>query len=150
MRKVVWGALVILAFLMFARPASAQATIPNLVINPTIADFTPSADHNATAPLSGTPLLTEYRALYYALDAQGNITGQPVFNVSIGKPTPNAQGRIQLTDPFGSILANTAYRLVVTAVGPGGTTASAPSDPFGKETVTAPRASGKPTVGSGQ
>jgi hypothetical protein len=142
--------LAALAILFTASSAQAQATIPGFVLNPTIADFTASPDHNATAPLSGTPLLTEYRANYYLLDALGNITGQPVLTLSLNKPAPNAQGRIVIADPFGGISQNTAYRMVVTAVGPGGTTASAPSDPFGRETVAAPRASGKPALGSGQ
>lgn len=132
--------------LSLCAPAYAQATMPNLVVNPTTADFIVSTDHNATTPVSGLPLVSEYRAQYFVLDAQGNPSGQPAFTSSLGKPTPDAQGRVTIVNAFDSLLPNTLYRLVILAVGPGGTTASPASDPFGREQLSAPRAVQKPEV----
>lgn len=136
--RFVFGLLVIVSWSAWLY---AQATIPNLVLNPTTVAFTASPDHAATAPLSGEALVTRYEGRYFTLDAAGNIPAgaTPAFVVDYGKPTPGAGNTITLTNALGGMLPNTAYRLIVFAVGPGGEAESNASNPFGRETRSAPR-----------
>ena len=123
--------LIVAALLCVAIPVYGQTT----VVNPTTLEFTPSVDHNATAPLDGTPLVTRYDAKYY-LATQCNpscptTVPAPAFVLSLGKPTPS-NNTITVTNVFNGLVLNQAYKAVVVAVGPGGTSANSnATDPFG-------------------
>ena len=97
-------------------------TVTAAAPQPTTLVFTASADH-ATNVTSYTV------AIYRSADP---VTGSPVATRDLGKPTP-VSGDISvnistLVDP----LPAGTYKSVVRAVGPGGTTASAPSSNFTK------------------
>lgn len=95
------------------------------VVNPTIAEFTPSPDHSRLAS-DGTAWVTRYDVGFYQQGASS------AFQVaSLGKPAPAADGQIRfslstLTLPAAGIV----YEARVIAVGPGGSTPSAASNTF--------------------
>src|SRR5215831_19016251 len=69
---------------------SAQTTL-----NPTQAQFTPSADHNNTLP-DGTPVVTSYQLDLFLQGASA-----PFQSNSLGKPTPvNGTITVDLTTIF--------------------------------------------------
>ncbi len=108
------------------RDATAQT------VNPTTAEFTPSADHNVTLPTGGAAV-TRYDLEFYNVGA-----ASPFQVASLGKPAPAADGLIHVL--LSSVLTafpspGIVYESRVTAVGPGGTGRSAPSNTF---TFTAP------------
>jgi hypothetical protein len=147
--KVMFRILVAAAFMLAAMRAEAQ-TIPGLVlILPTsVMDFQPSADHDAVK-LDGSPVLSNYRVDFYLLDASGNIpAAAPVaFSLNVGKPDP-VSGVIVVPNAFGSLLGDTAYRVRVVAIGPGGAGASPTSVPFGKTApAKVPAAPPAPRIG---
>jgi BACON domain-containing protein/all-beta uncharacterized protein len=124
-RRIAPGAaapLLAAAFLFTASPAVAQTTM-----DPTRAEFSPSADHDATAP-DGSAVVTSYR-----LDLFLSGAAQPFQSTSLGKPVPDGDGiiRVDLTSILvGWPVAGTVYAADVAAVGPGGSAASAMSNPF--------------------
>lgn len=92
-------------------------------------EFTPSPDHNAKDPASGVSLVSSYR-----LDVFLAGTTAPLQTVNLGKPAPEADGKIRVN--FVTLLSITLvaakiYDAVVSAVGPGGVTPSARSNTFG-------------------
>ena len=106
--------------------AAATATAQT-VANATTAEFQPSSDHGAIDP-AGTPLVTTYLLQFFPV---GSATSSHA--IDIGKPVPGADGLIRF--PFTSRLTTpsdrgTIYRARVSAVGPGGTVASALSNTF--------------------
>ncbi len=114
------------AFVLVALSSSialAQATL-----NPTQAQFTPSADHNNTMP-DGTPIVSSYRLDLFLQGASA-----PFQSNSLGKPTPNPTTGIitvDLTSIFaGWPVPGTIYVSDVAAVGPGGSAPSALSNTF--------------------
>jgi hypothetical protein len=111
------------AFALSSVAASAQATL-----NPTQAQFSPSADHNNTMP-DGTPIVSSYRLDLFLQGASA-----PFQSNSLGKPTPDSVTGIisvDLTSVFaGWPVPGTVYVADVAAVGPGGSTASALSNQF--------------------
>lgn len=114
--------------------AWAPETAAAQTVDPVIAEFIPSSDHAATS--SGTALVIRYDLSYYQMGA-----AQPFQVNSLGKPTPSSDGRIRfnisgLPRPTGGIV----YQARVTAVGPGGTGASLPSNTFIFSGVVAPTA----------
>lgn len=145
MKALLSGLLCALACLAVG-PTRAHA---QAVANPTTLVFTASADHARTLPVSGDPVVTGYRARYW-LASQCTptcpTTGTPAFTIPLGKPTPNAQNEIVVTNIFQGLVLNTVYRAVVEAVGPGGATASSATNPFGNETATPPGAPGTGVV----
>jgi len=117
---------------MLAMPAPAAA---QSVIDATTAEFQPSADHNATAN-DGTPLVNSYLLHIFA-------TGSsiPSYSIDMGKPAPGADGVIRfvftsrLTVP---LVGGTIYEARVSAVGPGGSSASQISNTFASSAPCAP------------
>jgi regulation of enolase protein 1 (concanavalin A-like superfamily) len=108
--------------------ATKTSTAVSVTVNgsaqPTTLIFTASADH---ATLVTSYVVAVYRA------ADDPATASPVATRDIGKPAPASNGEItvdisSLIDP----LAAGSYKIVVRAVGSGGTTASAPSATFTK------------------
>ena len=108
------------------------------VVNPTRATFTASADHTATV---GAVAVLDH----YQLDVMvGTPTGALAFTFGLGKPTPAADNSITIPVPPLATLASGLYVATVSAVGPGGTGRSVPSDPFAR--VASAAAPGKPTI----
>lgn len=98
-------------------PATATTAVgdtPRLEMNK-------SADHDTV--VSGITVLTSYAIAVcqgVALRAQSNV----------GKPAPDAAGKITMAVPMGSLLKNTQYYVVVYAIGPGGSSNTGPLTPF--------------------
>lgn len=129
----------ILAFLfglLFVASADAQTT----VVGPaTTASFDVASDH-ATI-ISGVAVVTSY-----TLEIRSTLNNNLVDTVNLGKPTP-VNGTITTgTLPNWVALATGAYVAIARANGPGGSTPSAPSDPFVR--IGAPLAPGKPVISS--
>lgn len=122
------------AMMAVSRPAAAQTTV--IVLTPTSAlQFDPSPDHAAT--FGGVPVVSSYRATYCL---RADRTQCPV-TVDLGKPTPDAAGKITAASVFGNILPNTEYVATVVAVGPAGVSGpSNATDPFGAPAVPRPPA----------
>jgi all-beta uncharacterized protein/BACON domain-containing protein len=100
-------------------PASAFA---QSIVDPTTAEFDPSADHTVT--VSGTPVVDHYEIGFYLIAA-----AQPLQVNQLGKPSPDVDGKIRVAlgaRPASGIL----YEARVSAVGPGGTGLSAVSNNF--------------------
>ena len=117
--RLVLASLVVLLLPTFA---AGQATV-----NPNRAWFNASADHNATNG-GGAPVVQSYEIGFYLVGAS-----QPFQRVSLGKPTPDGTGTINvdLTAIFmGWPVPGTNYIADVAAVGPGGTSRSALSNSF--------------------
>lgn len=119
---VVTSMLLLATLLAIPFAASAQT-----ITDPTSVQFTPSADQDAVDS-NGSPVLTGYALDLYVAGAE-----TPFDSVDLGKPSPGANGLIQV--PFVSLLSSlpdggTTYEARVRAVGPGGSTASDPSNTF--------------------
>jgi len=116
--------LTLLVFALAAPPAAAQTTP---VTNPTTLVFTPSADHDARLP-DGRLKVASYRFDVYSVGASA-----PFQSTNLGRPTPGSDGSISYD--FSSAIAawplpGGNYEARVAAVGPEGTAASTPSNPF--------------------
>src|SRR5579864_6732440 len=115
-------ACVLSVFVGWPSRALAQPTV-----NPTQAQFTPSADQNATLP-DGTPIVQSYQLGLFLSGAQA-----PFQTVPLGKPAPSSDGliHVDLTSVFvGWPVAGTVYVADVAAVGPGGSSQSPFSNTF--------------------
>src|SRR5919201_1276100 len=113
---------VVAAALVLPGVASAQQ-----VIDPTRAEFNPSADHNTVLP-DGSAAVQSYRLDLFLVGASA-----PFQSVSLGKPNPDPDGiiRVDLTSIFaGWPIPGTNYTADVAAVGPGGSSPSALSNTF--------------------
>jgi all-beta uncharacterized protein/BACON domain-containing protein len=109
---------------LLAAPAALHA---QTVIDPTIAEFTPSPDHNATLPTGG-PVVNSYELEFYIVGA-----GSPFQVASLGKPAPGTNGLIRIT--LASVLTafpspGINYSAAVAAIGSGGIGRSLPSNTF--------------------
>lgn len=96
-------------------------------VNPTAAEFLASADHSATLP-DGSPAVVRYDLEFYLVGA-----ASPFQIASLGKPTPGTGGliRVLLTSVLTSFPSpGIVYEARVSAVGPGGSARSAPSNTF--------------------
>lgn len=109
--------LAALLVLASALPVSAQTT----TLNPSTVTFTASPDHTTT--LGGTAVLTSYVVEVYD-------GASLVKSTDVGKPTPAANGDITVPLSSQSLAKNKVFTAQVAAVGPGGTSRSAPSNPF--------------------
>jgi len=116
--------LMLLVFALVAPRAAAQTTT---VTNPTTLVFAPSADHDAR--------LTDgrLRVEYYRFDVYSVGASAPFQSTNLGRPTPGSDGSI--TYNFSSAIAawplpGGNYEARVAVVGPEGSAASAPSNPF--------------------
>lgn len=107
-------------------PALVQAQSA-LVYNPTTVEFIKSPDHDVLLP-DTQPMLSSYEFRVY-----GGGTA-PVSKVTLGKPTPNADGRISVvvTSTIVALPLSTTiqYKARVAALGPTGESESADSNPF--------------------
>jgi len=120
-RVAVW-ALTSLAIALVPNIAHAQS-----VVDPTTAEFDPSADHSATAS-DGTPLVNHYDLEFYLSGAT-----LPFQVLGLNKPAPAADGKIRVN--FATLLAalpspGILYQSTVAAIGPGGTGRSTFSNTF--------------------
>lgn len=104
----------------------STAAFAQSIVDPRTAEFAPSADHNALAA-NGTPLVTRYDLGFYLIGA-----AQPFQVSSIGKPTPAADGLIHfsLSSLTSMPSPGVVYESRVSAVGPGGSAPSGPSNSF--------------------
>ena len=112
------------AALLLAIAVSAPAQV---VDNPRIAEFDPSADHWQTLE-NGEPAVVRYELGMYLLGASS-----PFVTVDMGKPSPGADGRISFnfaSRVAGWPLTGTYYEARVSAVGPEGAALSDASNPF--------------------
>lgn len=119
-RSSIWILALLLAIGLPAR-AAAQA-----LADPAWAEFTPSPDHNASTG-DGTPIVTNYELDFYMIGAASPFTSR-----NLEKPSPAGDGliHVSLTSLFGGLPAGVIYEARVKAVGPGGATASTPSNQF--------------------
>lgn len=124
-------------------PTAGVAQGQTIVVNPVIVEFQPSPDHDVLQ-LDGTPVLDHYVLNIYRQD-----TGALVSTAGLGKPAPT-NGLITVSGA--SIFNGTPPNVVcvgkVAAVGIGGSSESAASNPFGIQgAASAPRAvPGAPVV----
>jgi hypothetical protein len=97
------------------------------VVNPTIAEFVASADHDALLT-GGTAALSRYDLEFYIAGA-----ASPFQIASLGKPAPGAGRviRVALTSVLTSLPSpGIVYEARVASVGPGGVSRSTPSNAF--------------------
>jgi BACON domain-containing protein len=123
-------------FASFLLLAITPAVSAQSIIDARRVEFTPSADHNATDPTTGAALVTNYTLQVFV--AGGTIA---VSTANLGKPAPEADGMIRLD--YVALLTTALtpgviYESVVSAVGPGGSAASARSNTFAFSAPCAP------------
>lgn len=105
------------------------------VYDPTIAEFRPSPEHSATSS-DGTPVLSHYLLEIFPVGSS-----QAAFSISLGKPSPESDGliRVSFVPLLGKpLVAGTNYNARVSAVGPGGKSASQASNVFAASGPCAP------------
>jgi hypothetical protein len=128
--KFLTTVMILLITLAVPTPTAAQT-----VIDATTAEFQASADHSATSS-DGAPIVSSYLLQIFPT---GSST--PSYSIDIGKPTPDGAGVIRfaflsrLTTP---LVPGTIYEARVSAVGPGGSSASLVSNPFTSSAPCAP------------
>jgi hypothetical protein len=112
-----------------ARDNTGAATTSSAV-SVTVSASTPAFNLVFTVgPDHATSVSSYVVAVYRSVDP---VTASPVATRDIGKPTPvNSEISVDITTLI-SPLPSGSYKIVVRAVGPGGTTASAPSPDFTK------------------
>jgi hypothetical protein len=139
LRTAVLAACVMAVFGFWGITGTAQGTV---AVNPTLVQFTPSADHSVLN-LDGTPIVSRYDMRVYVPTALTVV----VFTQSLGKPAPGTDGTIQVdlgNSAVAALLKNTQYVAEVVAIGPYGEGVSAPSNPFGF--AAPPRPAGAPVL----
>lgn len=122
--------LVVFGGLLCAPAARAQS-----ILDARRVEFTPSADH-AAVDASGAAVVQSY-----TLDVLVSGAAVPVQSVNIGKPSPDPDGMIRLdfvSRLASPLTAGVTYEAVVSAIGPGGTSSSLPSNTFGFSALCAP------------
>jgi hypothetical protein len=137
--------LTLTAVFAFSATAHAQTgacpTANTVVANPSWICLDPAADHSATNPVTGAPVVTRYDVLFFAPGVD-TATGAPVQTINIGKPTLNLQNVAWLQRAeLGAIPVGQQYRARVVAVGPDGVSGRSPeSNPFGRTAPVLPTA----------
>ena len=119
-RSVLRSALFVIAVLA---PVMARA---QAVVDPTTAEFNPSADHDALN--NGVPIVSRYDLGFYQIGAT-----QPFQVMSLGKSSPDPDGKIRVvfTGLMGAVpTPGIDYEARVSAVGPGGVGTSTASNTF--------------------
>ena len=117
----VWRGVFVLALVL----AATSTTSAQSIVDARRVEFTPSSDHNASDPATGVAIVQSYSLQVFLA---GGRTAQQT--VSLGKPAPGSDGMIRvdfvalLTTP---LTPGLIYETIVSAVGPGGSTASARS-----------------------
>ncbi len=114
------------AFVTVLVVASATTLSAQTVVDPQFVEFAPSADHSTLAP-DGTPIVQRYSLTFHPAGSS------VVFDtMDLGKPTPS--GGIIRVDflPLRHVVPTPGaiYEARVTAIGPGGSTASTLSNNF--------------------
>lgn len=96
-------------------------------VNPSYVIFTPSASHNQTLP-DGSAYVTGYTLYLYKVSAPTS----SVKSVSLGKPTPGADGKIKVKvlTTLAALSKDTLHIGRVYVTGGVGSKASADSNPF--------------------
>ena len=122
LRRIARSLVVAGALLALASPLAAQT-----VTNPTTLQFTASPDHNATTS-DGQALVSRYDLSFYTVGGTS-----PLLTYSLGKPTPDASNTITVS--LDAVVTTwpppgVTYEARVTAVGPGGSSDSLPSNTF--------------------
>ena len=117
------AALLCITFIL----VSAAALDAQVVSDPRVAEFDPSPDHWEVLD-NGEPALARYELSVYLVGSS-----QPISTVDMGKPSPDADGKIRYD--FASAVAGWSlpggdYEARVSAVGPAGAALSDPSNPF--------------------
>jgi hypothetical protein len=116
-------ALLGIAFTLF-HPSTLHAQV---VSDPRVAEFDPSPDHWQVLA-DGEPAVLRYELGVYLLGASA-----PFTTVDMGKPSPDADGKIRYdfsSGVGGWPLPGGEYEARVSAVGPEGEALSGPSNPF--------------------
>jgi hypothetical protein len=114
----------VLTAALWSIPAQVVA---QTVVNPTTAEFDPSANHNTTLS-DGSSAVTRYDLEFYNIGASS-----PFQVASLGKPAPQSDGKIRvlLTSVLTSMPSpGIDYVATVAAVGPGGVGRSTQSNTF--------------------
>jgi hypothetical protein len=119
-----FAAVLSIAFILSCAPiAHAQ-----VVSDPRVAEFDPSPDHWAVLD-SGQPAVLRYELRIYMVGASA-----PFTKVDMGKPSPDADGKIRYNLASGvagwPLLPGGEYEARVSAVGPEGAALSEPSNRF--------------------
>jgi hypothetical protein len=107
--------------------ASAVTLHAQVLSDPRIAEFDPSPDHWEVLD-SGLPAVLRYELAFYLIGA-----AEPFVTMDMGKPTPEADGKIRYDFASGAgawPLPGGDYEARVSAVGPEGSSVSDPSNPF--------------------
>ena len=114
------------AFILLLVVASAAALSAQAVVDPRFVEFAPSADHN-TNDSDGTPRVQRYSLSVYVVGSS-----VPSDTMDLGKPTPSGGViRVDFLPLLHSALTpGVVFEARVTAIGPGGSTASPPSNGF--------------------
>ena len=134
------------AFILFLVVATTAVLSAQTVVDPRFVEFSPSADHNTNAS-DGTPLVQRYSLSVY-------VVGSSVAfdTMDLGKPTPSGGViRVDFLPLLHSVpTPGVVFEARVTAVGPGGSTASSLSNGFSFQPACAPslNSTGQ-SVGSG-
>jgi hypothetical protein len=125
-RHSVWHGLAVLLVATFVL-APAAALQAQVLSDPRIAEFDPSPDHSRVLD-SGQPAVLRYDLGIYLVGAAA-----PFTTVDMGKPSPDADGRIRYdfaSKVTGWPLPGGNYEARVSAVGPDGVALSDASNPF--------------------
>ena len=134
------------AFILFLVVATTAVLSAQTVVDPRFVEFTPSADHNTNAS-DGTPLVQRYSLSVYVVGSSAAFD-----TMDLGKPTPSGGViRVDFLPLLHSVpTPGVVFEARVTAVGPGGTTASSLSNGFSFQPACAPSInSNGQSVGSG-
>ena len=134
------------AFILFLVVATAAVLSAQTVVDPRYVEFSPSADHNTNAS-DGTPLVQRYSLSVYPV---GSSVASDTMD--LGKPTPSGGViRVDFLPLLHSVpTPGVVFEARVTAVGPGGSTASSLSNGFSFQAACAPSLSSSgQSVGSG-
>ena len=134
------------AFILFLVVATTAVLSAQTVVDPRYVEFSPSADHNTNAS-NGTPLVQRYSLSVYPVGSSVAFD-----TMDLGKPTPSGGViRVDFLPLLHSVpTPGVVFEARVTAVGPGGSTASSLSNGFSFQPACAPslNSTGQ-SVGSG-
>jgi hypothetical protein len=125
-RRSAWLGLAVLLGTTFLL-ASAATLHAQVLSDPRTAEFDPSPDHWALLG-SGQPAVLKYELDVYLVGAS-----TPLGTVDMGKPSPDADGKIRYdfsAQIASLVLPGSNYEARVSAVGPEGEALSEPSNPF--------------------
>jgi hypothetical protein len=114
---------------------SVVVLVGQSVVDPRVAEFDPSPDHDAVTS-SGQAIVQSYLLELYRVGES-----VPFRSVSLGKPAPATDGkiRVDLVSVLGTLPAGGVnYEARVSAIGPGGSAASGTSNPFSFTSTCAP------------